>query len=200
VADKASTPIAGQLLRVLATRQRTSRLALPTVAHYAGSRNVLADTHSHSFRRFHYGSARGLPSKSDDEFLTSFNQTFSLSAFSQMTSWRLVRLESAWSSLVISTLHGQKLPMPQWTEPRARPTGATGAHDAPGLPTTNSSPTPPSPSKPTLSWLSLPESVLALLVTADKLDVKPSPRPCAMSPKSLFWPTTMTHTANQDPS
>jgi hypothetical protein len=200
MADKASTPIAGQLLRALAMRQRTSRSALPTVAHYAGSRNVLADTASRSFRRFHHGSARGLPSQTDDEFLTSFNQTFPLSALSQMNSWQLVHLESEWSSLVISTLRGQKLPMPQWTEPRARHTGETGAHGAPGLASTTSSPTSPSRSKPTFSWLSLPESVLELLVTADKLDVKPSPRPCAMSPKPLFWPTMTTPAASQDPS
>jgi hypothetical protein len=44
MADKATTPIAGQLLRALAMRQRTTQSALPTVAHYAGSLNLLADT------------------------------------------------------------------------------------------------------------------------------------------------------------
>jgi hypothetical protein len=200
MADKATTPIAGQLLRALAMRQRTSRSALPTVTHYAGSQNLLADTASRSFQRFHHGSARGAPSESDDEFLTAFNQTFSLSALLQMNSWQLVRLESEPSLLVISTLRGKKLPMPQWTVPRERHTGAIGAHGARALASTNFLPMSPSPSNPTFSWLSLPESVLELLVTADKLDVKPSPRPCAMSPKPSFWPTTTTLEESQDPN
>jgi hypothetical protein len=156
MADKASTPIAGQLLRALAMRQRTSRSALPSVAHYAGLQNILADTASRSFRSFHYGNARGCPSESDASFLTSFNQTFSLSALSQMNSWQLVQLKSEQSSLVISTLRGQKLPMPQWMEPQERPTGATGALGARALASTPSSELSPSRNKPTFSWLSLP--------------------------------------------
>jgi hypothetical protein len=200
MADKASTPIAGQLLRALAMRQRTSRLALPSVAHYVGLQNILADTASHSFQSFHHGHARGCPSESDASFLTSFDQTFSLSALSQMNSWQLVQLKSEQSFLVISTLRGQKLPMPQWMEPQERPTGATGALGARALASTPSSELSPSRNKPTFSWLSLPESVLELLVKADRSDVKPSPQPCAMLPKPLFWPTTTIPAAPPAPS
>jgi hypothetical protein len=192
MADKASTPIAGQLLRALAMRQRTTRSALPTVTHYAGSLNILADTASRSFTKFHHGNARGVPSQSDTDFLTAFNSVFSLAEFTQMPSWQLVTLTSEMSSLVISTLRGQKLAMPRWTVPPERPTGTTGAHGANASDLTTSSLAPPAPNMPTSSWLSLPESVLALLVTANKLGANPSPRPCAMSPKPSFWPTTAT--------
>jgi hypothetical protein len=194
MADKATTPIAGQLLRVLAMRQRTTRSALPTVTHYAGSLNILADTVSCSFAKFHHGNARGGPSQSDTDFLTAFNSVFSLSEFAQMPLWQLVTLTSEISSsLVISTLRGQKLAMPRWTVPSKLHTGTTGVHaGAHASASINSSLAPPESSMPTSSWLSLPESVLALLATANKLDAKPSPRPCNMSPRPLFWPTTET--------
>jgi hypothetical protein len=200
MADKASTPIAGQLLRGLAMRQRTSRSALPTVAHYPGLQNILADTASRSFQSFHHGSARGCPSESDASFLTSFDQTFSLSALSQMNSWRLVQLKSETSLLVISTLRGNKLPMQRWMAQPERHTGEIGARGASASASTNFSRLSPSRNKPTFSWLSLPESVLELLVKADRSDVKPSPQPCAMSPKPLFWPTTTTPAAQPAPS
>jgi hypothetical protein len=79
MADKATTPVAGQLLRALAMRQRTHGAALPSVTHYAGSQNLLADAASRSFTKFHHGFARGRPAISDEEFLTSFNDVFSLS-------------------------------------------------------------------------------------------------------------------------
>jgi hypothetical protein len=187
MADKA-----GQLLRALAMRQRTTGSALPTVAHYAGSLNLLADTASRSFRRFHHGNARGTPSQSDTPFLTSFNSVFSLSEFSQMPSWQLVNPTSEMSSLVISTLLGQKLPMPRWTVWSEPPIGATGQHGAPDSSSIPSSSVRLENGTHTYSWLSLPESVLALVVTANKLGANPSPLPCAMSPKPLFWQTTET--------
>jgi hypothetical protein len=61
MADKATTPIAGQLLWALAMRQRTTHSALPTVAHCAGSRNLLVCTASRSFSCFHHGTSRGTP-------------------------------------------------------------------------------------------------------------------------------------------
>jgi len=192
MADKATTPIAGQLLRALAMRQRTTRSALPTVAHYAGSLNLLADTASRSFSKFHHGKSRGTPSYCDSDFLTSFNSVFPLSDFKQMPSWQLATLTSEMSSKVISTLRGKKLAMPQWTVQPARPTGAIGQLGARASTSIPSSSEPPENNTPTCSWLSLPESVLALLVTANKLGANPSPLPCAMSPKPLFWPATAT--------
>jgi hypothetical protein len=192
MADKATTPIAGQLLRALAMRQRTTCAALPTVTHYAGSQNLLADTASRSFSRFHHGSRRGQPSIFDTEFLTSFNDVFSLSHFSQMQSWRLVQPSSDMSSKVISTLLGEKLAMQQWTAMPERSTGETGVLGALGSNSTSSSLDSPKSNEYTSSWLSLPESVLELLVMADKSDLKPLPRPCAMSPKPLFWPASTT--------
>jgi hypothetical protein len=192
MADKATTPIAGQLLRALAMRQRTTRSALPTVAHYAGSRNLLADTASRSFVKFHYGNQRGTPSQCDTQFLTSFNSVFPLSDFHQMPSWQLVTLTSEMSSLVISTLRGQRLPMPRWTAQPAPPAGAIGPLGARASTSTTSSSELRENNKPTCSWLSLPESVLELLETANKLGANPSPLPCAISPKPLFWQATAT--------
>jgi hypothetical protein len=192
MAAKATTPIAGQLLRALAMRQRTTRAALPTVAHYAGSCNIPADTASRSFSQFHHGCERGRPSDSDDQFLTSFNTVFSLSLFSEMRSWRLVPVPSELSSLVISTLRGQRSPMQRWTQPPAPVIGNTGVDGALASTLTSSSPAPPSTGEYMHSWLSLPKSVLELLVKADKSDVNPLPQPCAMSPKPLFWPGTPT--------
>jgi hypothetical protein len=132
MADKATTPIEGQLLRVLAMRQRMTCAALPLVTHYAGSRNLLADTASRPFvRLFHHSSSRGLPSRSDERFLTSFNNVFSLSSFTKMQSWQLVQPKSEMSSNVISTLLGAKLPMQRWTGSHAPSIGETGATGAP---------------------------------------------------------------------
>jgi hypothetical protein len=113
MAAKATTPIAAQLLWALAMRQPTTKSALPTVAHCAGTLNLLADTASQSFTKFHHGNARGTPSQCDSNFLTSFKSVFPLSDFKQMPSWQLATLMSEMSSLVISTLRGQKLPMPR---------------------------------------------------------------------------------------
>jgi hypothetical protein len=193
MADKATTPIAGQLLRALAMRQRTTRAALPTVTHYAGACNLLADTASRSFQRFNYGKiTRGQPSVCDAQFLTSFDLAFPLSCFSKWQSWKLVTLESEMSSRVISTLRGQKLPMPRWTGTPVPPTGRTGADSAAGLASTASWRKPLASKELMYSWLSLPESVLELLVAANKSGASPLPRPCDMSPKPLFWHSTMT--------
>jgi hypothetical protein len=192
MADKATTPVAGQLLRALAMRQRTHGAALPSVTHYAGSQNLLADTASRSFTKFHHGFARGRPAISDDEFLTSFNDVFSLSSFTQMSSWQIVQPTDEMSSKVISTLLGTRLPMQQWTTTPELHTGRTGAPGAPTLVSTSSSSVSPKRGESTYSWLSLPESVLALLVMANKSDASPLPRPCAMSPKPLFWPAMPT--------
>ena len=53
MADTATAPIAGQLLRALAMRQRTHGVALPSVTHCAGAQNLLADTATRSFAKFH---------------------------------------------------------------------------------------------------------------------------------------------------
>jgi hypothetical protein len=92
MADKATTPIAGQLLRALAMRQCTTLSALPTVAHHAGSRNLLTDTAWRSFVKVHHGDQGGTPSQCDTQFLTSFNSAFPLPDLPQMPSWQLVTL------------------------------------------------------------------------------------------------------------
>jgi hypothetical protein len=95
MADKATTPIAGQLLQALAMHQCTTHSALPSmVTHYAGSLNLLADTASRSFTKFRQGNSCGAPSQSDTAFLTAFNSVFCLSEFSQMPSWQLITLTS----------------------------------------------------------------------------------------------------------
>jgi hypothetical protein len=79
MADKAPTPIAGQLFRSLAMRQFTHGAAGSPLSWVT---NLLADTAPHSFVKFNHGFARGRPSLSDEEFLPSFNDVFSLSSFS----------------------------------------------------------------------------------------------------------------------
>ena len=95
------------------------------------------------------------------------------------------------SSLVISMLRGQKLPLQLWTAQHVQPVGAIGlpgvlaastsAPSLPGLPETNML---------TCSWLLLPKSFVVLLVKADRLGANPLPLPCAMSSKPLFWQAT----------
>jgi hypothetical protein len=189
MADKATAPVAGQLLWALAMRQRTHGAALPSVTHHAGLQNLLADAASRLFTKFHHGFARGRPAISDKEFLTSFNDAFSLSSFTQMSSWQIVQPTDEMSSKVISTLLGTRLPMQQWTTTPELHTGRTGA---PTLVSTSSSSVSPKRGESTCSWLSLPESALALLVMANKSGASPLPRPCAMSPKPLFWPAMPT--------
>jgi hypothetical protein len=139
MADQATTPIAGQILRAMAMRQRTTRSALPTVPHYAVTINLLADTASHSFVKFQHGNSRGTSSHCDSNFLTSFNSVFPLYDFHQMNSWQLVTPTSEMSSLVTSTLLGIKLPMQRWTGQLAPPAGPIGLRGVPGSTSTPSS-------------------------------------------------------------
>jgi hypothetical protein len=116
MADKASTPVAGQLLRALVMWQRTSRSALPTVTHCAGSQNLLADMASRSFRCFHHGSARGAPLRIGRRISNSVQSNlFSLCPFTdELVATRLpgVRaefardLDSSWQKVAHATVDG----------------------------------------------------------------------------------------------
>ena len=102
-------------------RQNTTRSALLSVAHYGRSQNLLADTASRSFNKFHHDKAQRRPSHSDLQFLTSFDSVCSLSEFKQMPLWQAVTPAGETSSLVISTLRGIKLPLQRWTVPLVPP-------------------------------------------------------------------------------
>jgi hypothetical protein len=197
LAARATSPIAGYLIRALAMRQRTTRSAMPVVIYWPGPVNLLADTASRSHTTFHYGPCRGQPSVTDQAFLTLFASTFPLP---QNKSWHLVRLEPEMLSNVISTLRGMRLPMQQWMANPALGTGLIGKSIAPTpASTTASSKNNSPPEDSTYSWLLLPESVRELLDERKQSRAKSFPMPYDMSPTPSFWPDIQTPDARQAP-
>ena len=113
-----------------------------------------------------------------------------------MPLWQVVTPTAEMSSLVISTLAGKRSPWQLWTAWHTPPIGEIGHLGADASTSTPSSLELPGSNMPTCSWLLLPESVLTLLVTANKLGASPSPRHCVMLPKPLFWSTEETPVAS----
>jgi hypothetical protein len=186
LAARAASPVAGFLIRALAMRQRTTKSAMPVVLYWPGVVNILADTASRSYTTFHYGPCRGEDSSTDQAFLTLFASTFPLP---QNKSWHLVQLEPVMLSHVISTLRGKRLQMRQWTASPAFGIGRIGSSTAaPTDSMTTSCSNNLQPPASTYSWLSLPESVQALLEDKTKSRAKSSPLPYDTSPTPSFWP------------
>ena len=118
------------------------RSALPSVAHYVGSQNLLADTASWAFSTFHHGKARGLLSHSFRQTISNRVQLrlFSLSNFKEMPLWQVVTPSTKMSSLVISTLCGTRLPLQLavWTTWHTQRIGEIGLRGVEGSTSTPS--------------------------------------------------------------
>jgi hypothetical protein len=118
---RSATPVAYNLLRGLAMRQRTTRAVMPTVLPVEGHKNPLADVASRQIKVASRIVARpaddymnqpssGIDDPRDVHFLTYFSSRFPL----QTSSWRIVHpitsmlsnviLESAWEMLGAATV------------------------------------------------------------------------------------------------
>jgi hypothetical protein len=123
---KSESPIAAGLIRAMALRQQHMEAPFPSVVHWPGDANVLADLASRSFATFKDGPYKGVPCTTDIVFLNIFALTFPFSL--QHRSWQLASLAPAAHSLVISTLLGHTSKMQQWTSLPADGSGASGKH------------------------------------------------------------------------
>jgi hypothetical protein len=187
MAAKATTPIAGRLIRALALRQRVVESALPAVKHWPGTLNTHADVASRSFQVFEHGPLKGTPSVSDSDFLTSFAFTFPLPP--QKTLWQLVPPPPELSSNVISTLRGTRSRMQQWMTPPVPLTGTTGANtwlsrSSTTLTCENSG----TENDCRCSWHSLPGPAQAFLAMEPRSAPLPLKLLSATSPKRSYWP------------
>ena len=100
-----SSRVGARLVRGLAIRARAMEMCLPSALSVPGASNDMADVASRSFRR-ESGAVM-----TDDELLSHFASHFPLP---QSRSWRIVTLDRARISRVVSTLRGERLTMAQW--------------------------------------------------------------------------------------
>ena len=101
-----SSLVAGQLLRALALRLKTSNVSPLTPLHIPGPENSITDIPSRSF-----GSERKWHCNSDDELLNLFNSHFPLP---NQSSWTVFRPSPRIVSRVISVLRMQHTEMDEW--------------------------------------------------------------------------------------
>ena len=113
-------------------RQRTTHSAPPHIASIPGPLNCLADTASRIEKVLHPSSPPlSFTPVSLHELLTLFNSKFPLQ---QGKSWHGVTIPPALTSLVISSLRQQRLPLQQWMVLHGATPGQYGANSA-NLPT-----------------------------------------------------------------
>ena len=74
--SSSDSAISWRLIRALAMRQRTTESAMPHVLFWPGSKNILPDNGTRSFKKFHSGPFRGASLEADTDFLTLFALSF----------------------------------------------------------------------------------------------------------------------------
>jgi hypothetical protein len=120
----------------------------------------------------------------DRAFLTHFDTLFPLP---QQLSWKLVHPTPATTSLVISTLAGERLTLQRWMTPFAPPTGPTGLNFAPTHAAIRTSSTPPSPSNSNCLSVLLQGCGKVSMAEAVKCSLKPQKPPSVTWPRPLCW-------------
>jgi hypothetical protein len=178
MADKSQSPTAGRLLRGLAAVQRSSQAGPYTVGSIAGVDNKMADVASRSYH------PKGPDLTCDRAFLTHFNTLFPLP---QQLSWKLVHPTPATTSLVISTLAGERLTLQRWMTPFAPPTGPTGLNFAQTHAEIRTSSTPQSPSNSNCLSVSLQGCGEVTTAEAVKCSLKPPKPPSVTWPRPSCW-------------
>jgi hypothetical protein len=186
VSSKAESRVAARLLRILAIRGRVTQAAMPTPDHWPGEKNEPADTASRSVETFNAGPYKGWPTKADASFLTLFARTYVLPP--QTGLWQLAALCPEPLSLMISTLLGARLLMPQWMFPPVHGPGGSG----PSIVKIMVSPTHSCPPKRTPKdsmswWLSLPGAVQAYGGVGTRSRPTPSRLLSDISARPLNW-------------
>ena len=97
-------------------------MCLPSALSVPGKSNDMADVTSRSFR------AESGTVMSDNELLAHFDAHFPLP---QSRSWKIVTLDPAHISIVVSTLRGKRLTMAQWMSHDESGSGSTGVVSLP---------------------------------------------------------------------
>ena len=117
--DNSSSPVAGRLLPGFAMLQRQELSAPVLLAHVAGNENKMADYASRLYNTL-------LSTTTNTQFLDVFNPTFPI----QGGTWTSAALPNKITSNVISSLHGRRLAMREWTTLSEQATGSTGKNIA----------------------------------------------------------------------
>jgi hypothetical protein len=194
MSSKSKFPTAGRLIRALAMRQRVSQSAPAQVGYIPGPENTLADLASRSFQLHPTFSMQD--TAQDGAFLSAFSHLFPLPP--QHTSWQLAHLTPELSSLVISTLRGQRSNLQQWTMelgPQHGTRGQSSVKISTKTPTSEELHLEP----PNTSWwLSLPACVQVFSDIKNKSDVNRWKKPFGMPAKTSFWPDTPTQESLQE--
>jgi hypothetical protein len=108
----ADSVAAARLVRAVAMQGRTTELKMPSVKHWPGECNPLADDTTQSFQRYNSGPHAGQQSISHQSFLHLFSHTYTPPP--QSKSWQMLVLDPAPVLLVISLLHGKTSRLQQW--------------------------------------------------------------------------------------
>jgi hypothetical protein len=193
----ADSVAATRLVRAASMRARTTESRMPSVKHWPGECNPLADDTTRSFHRYNSGPLAGQPSISDQSFLNLFSHTYPPPP--QSKSWQMLVLDPAPVSLVISLLRGRTSRLQQWMWAPGRGHGSGGAVTLrpTDTPTPFCSPNPPQ--RTCMSyWPLLPKSVRATWERADKSRWEPSLVPSDSSDRPSNWPATTTLGLLQD--
>ena len=187
----ADSVAATRLVRAASMRARTTESKMPSVRHWPGECNPIADDASRSFSTFNSGPLSGQPSVSNQSFLDLFSHTYPPPP--QSKSWQMLILDQAPLSLVISLLRGKPSSLQQWMWKPERERGLRGASML--RPTDLSTPfcsTTPPPVGCMSYWPLLPKSVQATWGRANKSNWEPSLVPSVSSVRPSNWPATAT--------
>ena len=187
----ADSVVAARLVRASAMRARTTESRMPSVRHWPGECNPLADDTTRSFQRYNSGPHKGKTSVSDQSFLNLFSYTYPPPP--QSKSWQMLVLDPAPVSLVISLLRGKTSRLQQWMWAPGREHGSGGATTLrpTDIPTPFCSPNPPQHSCMSY-WPLLPKSVQATWGRASKSRWEPSLVPSVSSARPSNWLATST--------
>ena len=163
-ASRAASPTPANILKLLALRQRILRHGPQDLQHWPGEQNTMVDFLSRSFQS---------PAlASDQDFLATFTNTFPLPL--QLGSWRIVRPNSALSSVAFSLLRK----IPDTMSLRSARSGDTGLPLPPALASTLTSlitrEPPTTWNASTCSWPLLLPCGKVVSTAASPLPVRPS--------------------------
>jgi hypothetical protein len=187
----ADSVIATRLVRAAAMRARTTESRMPSVHHWPGELNPLADDTTRSFQRYNSGPMAGHTSTSNQSFLDLFSHTYPPPP--QSKSWQMLVLDPALVSLVISLLRGATSRLQQWMWTPERRLGRGGASILRPTATATHFCSPNPPPRNCMSyWPLLPKSVRETWERADKSKWEPSLQPSATSVRPSNWPATET--------
>ena len=187
----ADSVAATRLVRAAAMRARTTESKMPSVRHWPGQCNPIADDTTRSFHTYNSGPHAGQTSITDQSFLDLFSHTYLPPP--QSKSWQMLVIDPATVSLVISLLLGKTSRLQQWMWAPGRGHGNGGATILRPTDTTTPFCSPNPPQRSCMSyWHLLPKSVQATWGRESKSKWVPSLVPSVSSVRPSNWPATAT--------